>query len=142
MFYCFRWDSRSPSPQFEDVRQRETAGGRGGPGYNEYVNYPWEDYDSGGERGRAGRPPRLSRATSSRDSGYYGGMASLGREEEAGRAARRREAGRLAGRGWSQTSVADRSARKLPRTPHSAINAMAALQVAQAGAATAQLRTA
>ena len=38
-------------------------------GYNEYVNYPWEDY-SGGERGGYGsHKPRLTRATSSRDSG-------------------------------------------------------------------------
>ena len=34
-------------------------------GYNEYVNYPWEDYSGG----YSSQKPRLTRATSSRDSG-------------------------------------------------------------------------
>ena len=34
-------------------------------GYNEYVNYPWEDYSGG----YGSHKPRLTRATSSRDSG-------------------------------------------------------------------------
>ena len=35
------------------------------PGYNEYVNYPWEDYSNSDYTHK----PRLTRATSSRDSG-------------------------------------------------------------------------
>ena len=36
-------------------------------GYNEYVNYSWDDYDK--ESGYMRPKPRLTRATSSRDSG-------------------------------------------------------------------------
>lgn len=59
-------------------------------GYNEYVNYSWDDYDK--EAGYMRPKPRLTRATSSRDSGYYGGIATMSRDDEI-RQARRRERG-------------------------------------------------
>jgi len=137
--YFGRWDSRSPSPRIEEFRRRK-RGAIQSPskrigGYNEYVNYSWDDYDK--ESGYMRPKPRLTRATSSRDSGYYGGIATMSRDDEI-RQARRRERGERDqmvrdyirnGRGWSQPNVAGIGAgRKLPKTPQSAINAMAALQ--------------
>ena len=120
-----RWDSRSPSPRMEEYRPRK-RGGLQSPtkhtgllcksivmvepyflgGYNEYVNYSWDDYDK--EGGYSRPKPRLTRATSSRDSGsenfqnigvaiitsfrYYGGIATMSRDDEM-RQARRRERG-------------------------------------------------
>ena len=107
-------------------------------GYNEYVNYPWDDYPGG----YVSHKHRLTRATSSRDSGYYGGIGSNTREEEARQARRRERGDREAmvrdyvrnGRGWSQPNVNGNDnvsvsgGRKLPKTPNGAMNAMAALQ--------------
>lgn len=133
------WDSRSPSPRIEEFRRRKRGGVQSPSkrigGYNEYVNYSWDDYDK--EAGYMRPKPRLTRATSSRDSGYYGGIATMSRDDEI-RQARRRERGERDqmvrdyirnGRGWSQPNVTGIGAgRKLPKTPQSAINAMAALQ--------------
>jgi len=137
--YYGRWDSRSPSPRIEEYRPRKRGGAQSPSkrigGYNEYVNYSWDDYDK--ESGYMRPKPRLTRATSSRDSGYYGGIATMSRDDEI-RQARRRERGERDqmvrdyirnGRGWSQPNVTGIGAgRKLPKTPQSAINAMAALQ--------------
>merc|ERR1719510_2713559 len=152
--YYGRWDSRSPSPVYDDFAGRRRKRGMHGSqakrhgSYNEYVNYDWEDARDRDLRDRDGRDgyfrtrPRLTRATSSRDSGYYGGVGiAVSREEELRRerAREREERDKMVrdyirnGRGWSQPEVARRreeieDRRKLPRTPQSAINAMSALQ--------------
>merc|ERR1719458_147211 len=150
--YYGRWDSRSPSPVYDDFAARRRKRGmhgqakRHGGSYNEYVNYDWEDArDRNLREGRESyfrSRPRLTRATSSRDSGYYGGVGiAVSREEELRRerAREREERDKMVrdyirnGRRWSQPEVARRreemeDRRKLPRTPQSAINAMSALQ--------------
>jgi hypothetical protein len=87
LLLLLRWDSRSPSPQYEDYpanrRRKRGMQGHGGKrhngSYNEYVNYDWESPPD--RRSREGfvrsRPPRLTRAASSRDSGWGLALSSL-----------------------------------------------------------------